>query len=154
MKKLRFIVIIFLLTSVNLVKAQASLNVTIAPPMWGPVGYTEVRYYYLPAVESYYDIQSSTFIYYSGGAWVHRASLPSRYRNYDLYSGYKVVMVDYQGQSPYDHFKQHKIKYSKNYNGGVQHTIGEHPGKGQSNNDGPKGNNGSHKGNNGKRKNH
>lgn len=148
MKKLKFLVIIFLLASVNVVKAQVSLNLTIgSPPMWGPVGYTEVRYYYLPAIESYYDIQSSTFIYYSGGAWVHRASLPSRYRNYDLYSGYKVVIVDYQGQSPYDHFKQHKNKYSKNYNGGMQHTIGERPGKGQPNNDG-------RKGNNGKRKNH
>jgi hypothetical protein len=134
MKTLRFTALIVLLCLASSVKAQLSVNVTIgSPPMWGPVGYTDVRYYYIPAVESYYDIHSSMFIYYSGGTWVHRASLPSRYSNYDLYSGYKVVMVDYQGNTPYTNFPQYKKKYSRRYNGGNQQTIGEHPGKGNDN---------------------
>lgn len=113
--------------------AQVSVNVNIGvPPPWGPVGYAEARYYYLPDVEAYYDIQASMFICYVGGTWVHRAHLPSVYRNYDLYDGYKVVMTDYQGSAPYHRFSEYKSKYAKGYRGPAQKTIGQKPGKGNS----------------------
>lgn len=109
-------------------QAQVSVNVNIGnPPQWGPVGYSEARYYYLPDVEAYYDIQTAMFIYYTGGAWIHRTYLPQRYRNYDLYSGYKVVMTDYRGNSPHVHYKDHKIKYAKGYHGQPQKTYGAKP---------------------------
>lgn len=112
-------------------QAQVSVNVNIgSPPQWGPVGYSNVQYYYLPDVEAYYDVPSSRFIYYDGGVWVHRTYLPGRYRNYDLYKGYKVVMTDYRGNTPYIHFKQHKVKYAKGYRGQAQKNIGERPGHG------------------------
>lgn len=126
--KLTFIGLVLFLSSA--LKAQVSINVNFgSPPMWGPVGYTEVRYYYIPDVEAYYDIQLATFIYFDDGIWIHRAYLPSRYRNYDLYGGYKVVITDYYGNSPYVHFKQHKTKYYKGYHNGSQKTIGDRPGK-------------------------
>ncbi|MDP2114697.1 MAG: hypothetical protein Q8K69_11630, partial [Bacteroidota bacterium] len=95
----------------------------------------DVQYYYLPDVEAYYDVPSSQFIYLNGGTWVHRTYLPSRYRNYDLYNGYKVVMTDYRGNAPYAHFKEHKVKYAKGYKGHAQKSIGQKPQKGSS---GPK----------------
>lgn len=134
MKTLKLIAIGIVLFLVCPVQAQVSVNVNIgSPPMWGPVGYSEVRYYYLPDVEAYYDVQSSMFIYYGGGVWIHRSYLPKRYRNYDLYGGYKVVMSDYKGNTPYTHFNEHKIKYAKGYRGQSQKNIGEKPGKGNSN---------------------
>jgi hypothetical protein len=117
----------------SVAQAQFSMSINLRPPPpWGPVGYTSVQYYYLPDVEAYYDVQSTMFIYYSGGIWVHRAYLPTRYKNYDLYTGYKVVMNDYHGKAPYEHFKEHKMKYGKGYHGEAQRTIGERPGKGHS----------------------
>ena len=98
------------------------------PPAWGPAGYSNVQYYYLPDVESYYDVQNSKFIYYERGAWVRRATLPNRYRTYDLYSGYKVVMTDYRGNAPYAHHKEYKVKYKKGYKGPHQNSIGPKPG--------------------------
>jgi len=83
-------------------------------------------------VEAYYDVPSSKFIYFNGATWVHRNSLPGKYKNYDLYRGYKVVMTDYRGKSPYAHFKEHKIKYAKGYRGQPQKNYGEKPGKGNS----------------------
>ena len=80
-------------------------------------------------MEAYYDVQSSLFIYYDGGAWIYRTHLPSQYRDYDLYYGYKVVMTDYRGDTPYTHFNEQKIKYAKGYRGKLQKTIGEKPGK-------------------------
>ncbi len=119
---------IILLFSLN-VKAQVSVNVNIGP-LWGPVGYTDVRYYYLPDVQAYYDIQTAMFIYYEGGVWIHRNYLPTRYSNYDLYSGYKVVMINYYGNTPYVNYNAYKTNYPKGYHVSSQKTIGEHPGNG------------------------
>lgn len=108
--------------------AQSQLRVSLhigTAPDWGPSGYDDVRYYYLPDVEAYYDIRTSNFIYISGHQWVHRTYLPSRYRDYDLYHGYKVVMNDYRGNTPYTYFRQHKVKYAKGYRGHEQRNIGE-----------------------------
>ena len=131
MKTLKLIILGMVLCFAGSVQAQVSVNVNIgAPPQWGPSGYSDVRYYYLPDVESYYDVQSSRFIYYERGVWVHRTYLPARYRNYDLYGGYKVVMNDYRGDRPYGNFKEYKVKYKKGYRGHEQHNIGVRPGKG------------------------
>lgn len=130
MKALKIIVIGMALFLAGTVQAQVSVSVNFgSPPPWGPAGYTEVRYYYLPDVEAYYDVPSSMFIYYNGVTWVHRTYLPSRYRNYDLYGGYKVVMTDYCGNAPYTHHKEYKKKYAKGYHGDAQRTIGERPGR-------------------------
>ena len=141
------------------VAAQAQLSVNVnfgSPPMWGPVGYSEVHYYYLPDVEAYYDVPASMFIYQVGGVWVHRTYLPTRYRNYDLYSGYKVVMNDYHGNRPYSHYNDDRHHYAKGYRGPAQRSIGERPSRtgeyhGNANNHNlGYGNNGNHgNGNNG-----
>jgi hypothetical protein len=108
MKAFKLVVCGMLLFFAVTAKAQLSVNVNIGnPPAWGPVGYTDVRYYYIPDVEAYYDVPSAKFIYLNSGSWVHRTSLPSRYRHYDLYHGYKVVMTDYRGNTPYSHFRDH-----------------------------------------------
>jgi hypothetical protein len=130
MRSLKILVTGIFFVLVTAMQGQVSVNVNIgAPPMWGPVGFNEVHYYYLPGVEAYYDVPASMFIYYEGGVWVHRAYLPGRYKNYDLYGGYKVVMKDYHGNTPYNDFKHHKQKWGKGYHGEAQRTIGERPGK-------------------------
>ncbi len=134
MKTLKLLTIGLVLCLSSVVQAQVSVNVNIgSPPLWGPVGYTEVQYYYLPDVEAYYDVHTSMFIYFVDGIWIHRAYLPKRYRGYDLYNGYKVVLVDYHGNSPYNNHNFYKNQYKKGYRGAVQKTNGAHPGKGNSN---------------------
>jgi hypothetical protein len=131
MKTLKLIVIGMVLFLASAVQAQVSVKVHMGvPPPWGPVGFSEARYYYLPDVEAYYDVPSSMFIYNSGGTWVHRAHLPGRFKNYDLYGGYKVVMTDYRGDAPYTHFREHQKQYARGYHGEAQRTIGERPGRG------------------------
>lgn len=131
MKTLKLTLIGLILFFSNALRSQVSVNVNIgSPPMWGPVGYTDVRYYYIPDIEAYYDVQTSMFIYFGDGIWIHRAYLPSMYSNYDLYGGYKVVINNYYGNAPYAYFHDHKAKYHKGYRGGPQKTIGTKPGKG------------------------
>lgn len=131
MKSLKYLFIGIVFITVNSLHAQVSVNVNIGtPPAWGPVGYTDVRYYYLPDLEMYYDINASSYIYISNGNWIRARSLPRAYRNYDLYNEYKVVLNDYRGDRPYDNYKTHKVKYGKGYKGKPQKTIGQKPGKG------------------------
>lgn len=148
MKKLKLIAIGTFLFVSSLMQAQVSVNVNAdAPPLWGPVGYSDVKYYYLPDVQAYYDVPSSQFIYVKNGKWFRSRYMPGNYRNYDLYNGYKVVLNDYRGLHPYYNFKTHKTKYYKGYKGNPQRTIGKNP-KYKSNN----GNGNYSNGNNGNKK--
>lgn len=114
---------LFLLVA-STTQAQVSVNVNIGtPPVWGPVGYTEMEYYYLPDIEAYYDVRAAQFIYLGGGTWVRSSRLPRQYRNYDLYSGYKVVLNDYHGRTPYVYYNKHSTKYYKGYHGSPQRPF-------------------------------
>ncbi|MFA5330641.1 MAG: hypothetical protein WC384_22805 [Prolixibacteraceae bacterium] len=134
MKALKLIIAGLLLFFAVAAEAQISVQINVGtPPQWGSAGYSDVRYYYLPDVEAYYDISNSMFIYNNGITWVHHSYLPSRYRNYDLYNGYKVVMSDYRGNTPYANFKNHRTKYAKGYRGEHQKTYGQRPERKSSN---------------------
>jgi len=155
MKSLKLFIVAIVLLFASAGKAQVSVSLNVGtPPPWGPVGYSDVRYYYLPDVQAYYDVHSSMFIYNSRGAWIHRTYLPARYRHYDLYGGYKVPMTDYRGDAPYAHFNEHRVKYSRGYRGEEQRTIGERPGRGNPGaNYSRRGNPGNDRGGNGNDKN-
>lgn len=125
MKSLKLIALGIILFASSTIYAQVSVNINIGtPPLWGPVGYAEAEYYYLPDVEAYYDVRATQFIYFGGGRWMRSRYLPNQYRNYDLYDGYKVVLNDYHGSRPYNNFKNHKTKYYKGYHGREQRNIG------------------------------
>ena len=125
MRTLKLIAAGIMLFAASTTQAQVSVNLNIGTaPSWGPVGHIETEYYYLPDVEAYYDIRATQFIYFGGGRWVRSRHLPYRYRDYDLNRGYKVVLNDYHGARPYNHFKSHKVKYYKGYNGRDHRNMG------------------------------
>ncbi|MEJ5996406.1 hypothetical protein WG904_18400 [Pedobacter sp. Du54] len=102
-------------------KAQVSLQINIgSQPNWGPRGYNHVDYYYLPEVESYYYVPTRQFVYLERNKWVHRKTLPARYRNYDLYRGRKVVINQ---PRPY---LQHQVYQAKFSRPAVRHTEVRH----------------------------
>ena len=125
MKTLKLITAGLLLLASHASNAQLSVNLNIgSPPTWGPSGYTNVDYYYLPDVQAYYDIRASQFIYFGNNRWVRSRYLPRQYRNYNLYSGYKVVLNNYHGRTPYYNFKNHRRDYRVGYRGHYQKNIG------------------------------
>lgn len=73
--------------------AQVGINVNIgSQPVWGPTGYDYAENYYFPDMDVYYNVPNRQFIYRDRGNWISAYSLPSFYRNYDLYNSYKVVI--------------------------------------------------------------
>jgi hypothetical protein len=95
--------------------AQVSINVNLGGPSWGPPVESSVDFYYLPEIETYYDIHTTQFIYLSRGSWIRSNHLPGRYRNYNLERGHKIVLNDYHGSSPYSNYHHDRVKYNKGY---------------------------------------
>lgn len=134
MKTIKLFIIGLLFFSVHKTQAQVSVDVNIGtpnvnvhigtPPVWGPVGYDEAEYYYLPDIQVYYDIRATQYIYYGNGKWIRSRYLPSYCRGYDLYHGYKVVLTDYHGRTPYAYYDTHKVRYYKGYKGKPQKMRG------------------------------
>lgn len=128
MKTIKIAIVGLFLIIANTAQSQVSVNVNIGtPPVWGPVGYTEMEYYYLPDIQCYYDVRASQFIYFGGNRWVRSRYLPRQYRNYDLYGGYKVVLNDYHGRTPYVYYDRHRTKYYKGYHGAPQRPYKQRP---------------------------
>lgn len=120
MKKLIFVMIIAAVSLFqNIGNAQINVNIN-AQPLWGPVGYDHVDYYYLPDIESYYYVPKRQFVYQNNGKWLFSNSLPTRYSGYNLYNGYKVVI---NGNRPYSNFNNHKVKYAKYKNWGGRQMV-------------------------------
>lgn len=153
MKKLVFALVLFM--SVFFAQAQVSINVNIGtPPSWGPEGNDNSRYYYLPDIDTYYDVAESQYIYDNNGRWIRDRRLPAQYRNYDLYGGYKVVLNDYKGNTPYTYHNKHRESYPKGYHGKPQKNRGSKPEKNKSDHGQKNGNSKNSKGNSNNDKKH
>jgi hypothetical protein len=89
-------------------------------PMWGPVGYAYVDYYYLPDIETYYYIKKHKFVYFEDGFWISRYALPEKYNGYDVYNGRVIVINE---PRPYLRHKDHWAKYPWTNEGKNQQII-------------------------------
>jgi hypothetical protein len=130
--------------------AQLRINLGLnigSQPDWGPVGYDHADYYYIPDVDAYYDVPNHQYVYFENNVWVHRPSLPQRYANYDLYSGYKVVVNQRNPwlqhaaiRAKYSSFRgrrgqaiirnSHDSRYRNHWNGGQGHGNPGHGNQG------------------------
>ncbi len=116
MKKLVFTTaILAVLAGFTETKAQlrVNLNVNIGRPAWGLPGNYAGGYYYLPEIDTYYDIAARQFIYFDGRDWAFSYELPYMFRDYDLYRGFKVVINE---PRPYLHCDVYRNRYITYYN--------------------------------------
>ncbi|MDN3550560.1 hypothetical protein [Mucilaginibacter aquaedulcis] len=93
-------------------QVSVSLGVNIgSQPAWGPVGYDYANYYYMPDIDTYYDVPTHQYVYFENNVWVHRGYLPVRYRHYNLYNGYKVVINDRNPWLRHDVYRARYVGY-------------------------------------------
>ena len=114
MRKIYFTIVItgILIVLAAPLKAQVhfNLNVNLSnQPVWGPTGYDYVDNYYLPDIEVYYNVPLHRYYYNERGRWINSLSLPPRFRNYDLYNSYKVVVNE---REPWRNHENYRQKYS------------------------------------------
>jgi hypothetical protein len=112
MKKLRFAIFAIALFCMSGVPAQISVHVNIGHHhAMAPERREVAHFYFLPEINAYYDVNTSMYIYLNNGVWIHRSHLPYQYRHFDMNRSHRVLLNDYHGNSPYDHFREHKMKY-------------------------------------------
>jgi hypothetical protein len=116
MKKFLLATTLFIGSLVVTTSTDAQVRVNIHAnignqPMWGPSGYDFAQFYYLPDIDMYYDVQARQFVYFDRGRWIYTTALPMMHRNYDLYSGYKVVINRDRPFAYNDYYKNHYRKF-------------------------------------------
>jgi hypothetical protein len=126
MKKMKIYLLLFMLVTGSFLfqtaaaQVHADVNINIgAQPVWGPVGYDHVEYYYLPDIDAYYNVPRHQYVYMREGNWVFSSHLPSQYHDYDMDRAYKVVIND---PTPYRHNTQYRSDYAK-YKGNHSQEI-------------------------------
>ncbi|EIA08348.1 hypothetical protein [Flavobacterium frigoris] len=124
MKTLKLIAvgIILLVSSTSNAQLSISLNIGTAPVYHNSANVT-VGYYYMPDIQSYYDVRANQYIYLERGNWKRSRTLPNQYRRYDINNGYKVALNDYRGNRPYTNYNNDKTRYYVGYRGENQRTV-------------------------------
>ncbi len=77
-------------------------------PDWGPAGYELAEFYYIPALDVYYEVEAAVFRIEENGRWIAVGKLPERFGDCDLYACYKVVM---NGEAPWRNHANHTFVY-------------------------------------------
>jgi len=110
MRYLFAIIVAISLTGALSAQIHGSVNLNIGTqPVWGPTGYDHVENYYLPDIETYYNVPTHRYYYNENGKWKNSTKLPSRYSNYDLYNSHKVVVDEKQ---PWKNHATNQTKYA------------------------------------------
>lgn len=112
MKTIKAFFFLVLFTFAAHLDAQVNVNVNLGtPPAWAHGNAVATQYYYLPEINSYYDVPSQQFLYLNNGKWVKAKKLPGKYKKYNLNKGKIIYLSDYRGNAPYNYNKKHKAKY-------------------------------------------
>ncbi|MBA3829011.1 MAG: hypothetical protein H0X33_08750 [Taibaiella sp.] len=109
----KFIMLSCLLIAVLSNTSHAQMNNgnnIMTQPLWGPVGYDYVEYYYLPDIDAYYNVPGAQYVYLDKKHWVIVKDLPLRYKNFNFYGAHKVVMNE---PKPYMNYRANKVKYAQ-----------------------------------------
>ena len=105
-KQIVLIAIVFAAFFSNAASAQVSVRINLGvQPIWGPVGYEQADYYYIPDADAYYDVNARKYIYLENGGWVIRGELPQQYRGIDMYNVHKVVINEREPWRRNDYYR-------------------------------------------------
>jgi hypothetical protein len=108
MKKI--MMLICLLTGLLGKNANAQNNNIMTQPLWGPVGYDYVEFYYIPDIEAYYNVPGAQYVYLQKKKWITTKDLPARFKDFNFYSAHKVVMNE---PKPSMNHRGNKAKYAQ-----------------------------------------
>ena len=92
----------------------AGIQTSYSNPQWAPPFYAGARYYYLPDLETYYDLSENEFIFLDHGRWVYSKNIPSMYVDYDLNDCFTVVL-NVNIYRPWMHHQYYVSHYPRYY---------------------------------------
>lgn len=119
MKKLMssIVLILFLIHSSY---SQKSIKKVESPPLIDPISNCQLRYYYYPNLEAYFDTQKNIYFYKENSEWVEGDEIPEGYRGYSLYNRVFVYINDYDDDIVTQFIDIHKKKFPYTKKGNIQ----------------------------------
>ncbi|RYG02693.1 MAG: hypothetical protein EOO07_32685 [Chitinophagaceae bacterium] len=119
MKNLTLLLVLFLLGSAQ---ANAQAYTTNAEATLDLSSVTDgnsllnVRYFYYPNLQAYFDRETSTYLYSRNGKdWIESSNLPAGLRGYSMSNGKRVPLTNYAGDEPYELIAEHQKQFPANY---------------------------------------
>ena len=76
---------------------------------------TNIRYYYYPNLQAYFDTETLTYLYSKNKEWVESTRIPSGHMGYSIYNTNKVAISNYLGDAPYEMIDEHRKQYPPQY---------------------------------------
>lgn len=95
--------------------AQISLDTVFVSRRKSIENFTNIRYYYYPNLEAYYDTRRALYLYKMNGSWITSEHIPANYRGYCLRNSESVVIKGYLGDEPYTQLSQHRAIYPADF---------------------------------------
>ena len=129
MKTLPYYIIAVFMSITFTATAQTSVNPDLsleAQSIIDQGAINNIRYYYYPNLQAYFDTDTGTYLYIKNNEWVEGNEIPKGLRGYSLLNGQRVSITDYSGDEPYNVFSKHKEMYPANYNAKRQMPSKEH----------------------------
>jgi hypothetical protein len=71
----------------------------------------QIRYYYYPNLEAYYDILKDIYHIKENGYWKIVEELPTNFRGYSVYNNASIKVTDYEDDSITEMLPTHKKKH-------------------------------------------
>lgn len=104
--------------------AQKSKRQEESQPLIDPTTNCQMRYYYFPNLEAYFDTQKRIYYYKEDSEWVTDEEIPEGYRGYSLYNKVYVFISDYDDEIITQFIDIHKKKYPYTKRGNLK-MIGD-----------------------------
>ena len=116
MKTITFITMGMLIFSSQFAQSQIKLDTTNeCLKATGLNNIVELRYYYYPNLQTYYDTQKGLYISCEKGNWVTSEFLDLNSHGYCIKNGNYKMINGYTGDEPYTLLKDHKLQYPADY---------------------------------------
>lgn len=109
----RIVILFTLLYCFNTNPVEAQVKQYENPP-WAPAYYPGVRYYYIPDIETYFDLSNQDFVYLEDGQWLFSYELPSIYSGFDLFTAH-IIALDVSVYQPWRHHQFYVSNYPRFY---------------------------------------
>lgn len=109
---------------VNISFAQKSGKQDDGPPLIDPISNCQLRYYYFPNLEAYFDTQKNIYYFKEDAEWTTAEEIPDGYRGYSLYNRIYVFITDYDDDLIIQFVNIHKKKYPYTKRGNMRMLSG------------------------------
>jgi hypothetical protein len=77
--------------------------------------YVDVRYYYYPNMQAYFDAKRALYIIQQNGVWTTSETIDFTSRGYCVRNSAYEMLKDYTGDEPQQFLAVHKLKYPANF---------------------------------------